>query len=404
MLEIDMLSQARINNALKKIEESQAVKRIAFSSYTHASFDQETRIAIGDIRWQVFVSQAEKLGCEFAPLSWEMQPPGVLNEIAFLAPNKDQILKTKVRSGFSTMCWWAAIDQELFERLQTTLLEKGRWASVVDFVRKQLGGYPGEVIDKVSSRIEDTKRLYEQVMTESAGVRLSELSERLYTSLAKQVFGDLAEQFLVARQSYFGSELGNKVNQRAIEGLKDGWLAKVIETLRLYNRGIFVGGNWGAPWMVTFDPSIGSYMRNNIDSKSGKVNPYGVKIAEAAIIEMLEGPNMRVSGALFDPLVLFGENELIIHDGNDYGNPRRSKVLLSQAKAEYVKLFPDDQDSFSPILFVTQSWGMQEVVPSMVSLFIWDLEPDFWAEKLKEAAKSGKPRKIDVFREITNAS
>ena len=57
MLELDSLSESKIEK-LVRIMEERTEDSLAFSTYTHASFDQESRIVTGDLRWKRFIEEA----------------------------------------------------------------------------------------------------------------------------------------------------------------------------------------------------------------------------------------------------------------------------------------------------------------------------------------------------------
>lgn len=401
MLEIDDRSQAYIDDAVKRLKESSADSKIAFSSYTHAAFDQESRIMVGDIRWRAFAESAEKLGCQLFPLTWEMQPPGVLNEIMLLLPTKDEIVKSRIRSGLATLCWWSSITPPVMDRLSATILDNNRWTSCRNLVGKQLAvSYPGRVGEAVLERLELLKDVYIQVLSKGEGKRLSEVSEELYQQLLRGIFGELADELSIERESYFGSRFGASIAECVSTLLREGSLSKLVGSLRLFDRGLFIGGEFGAPFMVTFSPDVDAFIKGQIDSQSGQVDRYGSKIESNELSDLIETSIIMPTGKLFDALLVIGEDELVVHDGNDYGGPEKAKLLIPDARGTYHQLFPDNQDSFPPIQLVGGGWSGQSLPATMASLFIWNLEPGLWAEKLAKAVKSGKSEEVVIYKEV----
>lgn len=410
LLEIDPVSQQKIEQALEVLRNSEASSKLAFSSYTHAAFDQETRIITGDARWRIFAQEAQSLNCQLSPLVWEMQLPGALNEVTFLVPKDGWIEKTRVKSGLGTMCWWSVLTPEITDKLRGSFLLRDKWVSVKDFVQKQTHGQcSGKVTEQVLDKIDFLKSWYEDILSNSLGLRLSGISEKLYEGLARTVFGELAGQFLVKRESYFGSEFGQQISQRAAMYLRDKWLSKVVKNMLLSDKGLFIGGKWGQPFMVSFNWASDSFTLNNINAKTGQVDQFGRAIEEAEILDLLEQDVIRPTGKLFDTLLVMGDGELIIHDGNDYGVPKSALFCLSEARSRrinlpigniYHQLFPDNQDSFAPIVFTGRRFTLQETVPSLVSLFLWDLKPGLWQEKIVQAIKTGKPQVVDLYKEV----
>lgn len=400
MLEIDVKSQAYIDNAIRALKESAAGSKVAFSSYTHAAFDQESRIITGDARWKVFAEQAQNLDCIFYPLTWEMQPPGVLNDVTILLPNKNEISKSKIRSGLSTVCWWLEASPEVLERVVNSVMNRDKWVSARNYINKQLAAiYPQAISDRVIDQFDELQEIYSDTFRFARGKRLSEISEMLYQRLSGAIFGGLADDFLVDRLSYFGSKFGGTMANRAITGLNEGWLQSTITNLFLYDKGLFIGGEWGRPFMIICNRESRNFAVNQIDPRSGVVIPFSKRIEIQEIIDLLQSRTIMPTGKLFDALMVLGENELVIHDGNDYGGPNIAKRLLLEAQGDYQKLFPDDQDSFTPIVFNT-SWDVKETPASLATMFLWDIEPGLWVEKLKQASLSGKPQSVDVFKEV----
>lgn len=401
MLEIDERSQIKIDLGLKALQESEASSKIAFSSYTHAAFDQEARIVTGDIRWKAFADQASNLGCQLFPLTWEMQPPGALNEVSFLVPTKDEILKTRVRSGLASMSWWTFVTPEIQGRLGSSILDKSRWVSSKNLISKNLSiSYPSGVVEQVLGRVELLESTYRKILAESLNKRLSEVSEELYVELSKDVFGDLTSEFNLKRLSYFGSDFGTKIADRAIQAANDKNLDQLAQSLGLSGKGIFIGGELGDSYMVTFNFQSKTFLKNRIDPRSGEVGLIGLKIEQEEISDLLESCTIRPTGKLFDGLLILGEDELVIHHGNDYGGPLKAKTFMPQASGEYKQLFPDNKDSFVPINFVSSGWGLHTQPASLASLFIWNLEPGLWQEKLIQAVKTGEVQKVDIFKEV----
>lgn len=405
MLEIDDRSQTFIEFSIDKLRQSSAVSKIAFSSYTHAAFDQETRIIVGDIRWRRFATQAKQLNCSLFPLVWEMQPPGALNDITLLLPTRTKILKTRIKSGLSAMSWWCKIDEQIAGKIQTTILGKDRWKTTRDFFKKNLiECYQTKINEEVLARVDQLKSVYEQTFCLSEGLRLSEISESIYQKLVRLIFGDIAMEFLTNRQSYFGSEFSDQMAKKAVMGLKDRQLVRLLRSLPIASRPIFVGGQWGSPFVVTFDRHSESFIKRIVDPRSGVAEQYGTKTEIAQLADLLEASIVRPTGKLFDVLLMLEEDELIIHDGNDYGGPKQARAILEaldMGKAnvtQYLQLFPDNEDSFPPIQF----GGIVGVTPSLATLFIWNIDSEFWLSKLVKAVKSGKPVQVDLYKEVRN--
>lgn len=407
MLEIDDQTQMFIELSVDKLKQSSASSKVAFSSYTHAAFDQETRILVGDIRWRRFAAQTEQLNCSLFPLVWEMQPPGALTDITLLLPTRNNILKTRIKSGLSAMSWWCKITEQVADKIQTTILGQDRWITARNFFKKNLiECYQTKITEEVLVRIDQLKSVYEQAFCLSEGLRLSEVSESIYQQLVRLIFGDIAMELLTNKQSYFGSEFSDQMANRAVMGLKDKQLVRLLRSLAIASRPIFVGGQWGSTFVVTFERHSESFIKRIVDPRSGVAEQYGTKTEIAQLTDLLEASIVRPTGKLFDVLLMLGEDELIIHDGNDYGGPKQARAILEaldmgkEDVTQYLKLFPDDEDSFPPIQF----GGLVGVTPSLATLFIWNIDSEFWLSKLVKAVKSGKPVQVDLYKEVRNVS
>ncbi|MDO8498217.1 MAG: hypothetical protein Q7S44_00265 [bacterium] len=411
MLEIDDGSISKISEASIVLQQFEGRKVMAFSSYTHAFFDQETRIITGDLRWRKFMKECGALVPETYPLIWEMRPPGG-NEITFLVPTPDEIFKTSIKTKISMICWWEKVTPELAKDLEGNLLLRDKWVSVRNFIFKRGSErYSQVVVDKLLERLDILQSLYAETFVGAEGKRLSEISEELYQKITRMIFGESVDQFRVPRESYFSSSLGQEAARRSAAGLKDGRMEPLLRTLRLGSSPVFIGREGTIPFSINLRAGQG-FLQEQINSKSGQVARITVMDLER-IIELLDRGEVAPVGPVFDALMLTGDHDLVIHDGNDYGNPQRTRILLKElspfrpelpcVRTEYLQLFPDGQNTFAPFRF-TARYGLHEEVPSLATLFLWNLKSGFWEEKLERACQTGKTQDVDVSLEVADVN
>lgn len=413
MLELDSFSTKRIETVLKVAEGSSASLKVAFSSYTHGAFDQETRIITGDLKWKKLMEKGRDKLSGVYPLIWEMQPPGLLNNITFVVPTANEILKATISSKLSVVGWWRETTPEIQQEIVEKILLKDKWTSARNFVLKSAAShFSPEIVDGLSERMFKLEDLYNKIFESNKGKRLSEISDEIYRALAKLIFGNLAEQFLVEKISYFGSEFGREITTLAVDGLRAKWLEEVAkEVCSTGKKSVFIGADEKGLFGITYNCGEDIFVRESIQVKTGQVSSTrGIEGEEVAFL--LEEGNLRPTGVLFDPLIMTKDG-LVIHDGNDYGNTGKSIFLLNRiretgkavppAQVDYLQLFPDNEDSFAPLEFVSNE-HFNSFVPSMVNLFLWNLRPGFWEGSLIEATKTSKTQKINILEEAKNVN
>ncbi len=403
MLEISTQHKEWIDQALTKVETTSAPQKIAYSSYTHASFDQASRIITGDILWKEFMQQATAFSCQPAPLVWELQPPGDLNSISLQLPSKHQIAKGSIKTKLSTSCWWNIVDPTNKAKMADKVLDPSKWSNLEGQANKQLkSDYPTLVVNKVLDNIQRLKQLYETVLVTDTKERASSLSETLYIKMVTEIFGMDIASLLPERDSYFGSGFSTQVCNKVVESINDGSIFKLTQRVGLLDQPVLIGGEYMKPIAIVIEKDAKTIKSKNIDAMSGQVSEYGKTLEIREITDLLSQKQVRPIGPMLDLFLLQLEDQLVLHHGSEYGSPQKVQILCPEVvKTQYHQIFPDKKDSFAPVKFITSDPD-SKVYPSLVSLFVWNIEQDFWKDKLINSLKTGASQAVNLYKEFGN--